>query len=155
MDITLIATAAMTILGPYVTKAAGKVAEKVGEDLWKKVKKVFTKEKEKELVKKVEENKVTKTDLVEIENSLLEHLKEESELQQVLKTSLNISPANEFILENNLQVAAKIREELKPLYMEQIDAGIAVAGDYNVKIAQLERKLKQIDDKILSIITKQ
>lgn len=155
MDITLIATAAMTILGPYVTKAAGKVAEKVGEDLWKNIKKVFTKEKEKELVKKVEENKVSKTDLVEIENSLLEHLKEESELQQVLKTSLNISPANEFILENNLQVAAKIREELKPLYMEQIDAGIAVAGDYNVKIAQLERKLKQIDDKILSIITKQ
>lgn len=153
MDITLIATAAMTILGPYVTKTAGKVAEKVGEDLWTKVKKVFTKDKEKELVKKVEENKVTKTDLIEIESLLVEHLKEESELQQLLKTSLNITPANEFILENNLQVAAKIREELKPIYMEQIDAGVAVAGDYNVKIAQLERKLKQIDEKILSIIT--
>jgi hypothetical protein len=154
MDITLIATAAMTILGPYVTKAAGKVAEKVGEDLWTKVKKVFTKDKDKELVKKIEDNKVTKSDLVEIENSLVEHLKEESEFEQLLKSSLHITSANEFILENNLQVAAKIREELKPLYLEQIDAGIAVAGDYNIKIAQLERKLKQIDEKILSIIAK-
>ncbi len=154
MEITLIATAVMTVLGPYVTKAAGKVAERIGEDLWTKVKKVFTKDKEKELVKKVEENKVTKSDLVEIESSLVEHLKVENELQQILKSSLNITPANEFILENNLQVAVKIREELKSLYMEQIDAGIAVAGDYNVKIAQLERKLKLIDDKILSIITK-
>ncbi len=155
MDITILATATMTFLAPYITKAAGKVAEKVGEDLWTKVKKVFTKDKEKELVKKVEENKITKTDLVEIESSLVEHLKEETELQQALKTSLNITPANEFILENNLLVATRIREELKTLYMEQIDAGVAVVGDYKIRIAQLERKLKQIDDKILSIIIKQ
>ena len=155
MDIALTATAAMTILAPYVTKAAGKLAEKVGEDIWAKVKKVFTKDKEKELVKKVEENKVTKADLVEIESSLVEHLQEETDFEQLLKTSLNLTPANEFILENNLQVAAKIREELKPLYMEQIDAGVAVVGDYNIRIAQLERKLKKIDEKILSIITKQ
>ena len=78
MDTLLIGTAAMTILSPYLTKAAGKVAEKVGEDLWVKVKKVFIKDREKELVKKVEDNKVSKSDIVEIESSLVEYLKKEN-----------------------------------------------------------------------------
>ena len=152
MDVSLIATAAMTILGPYVTKAAGKIAEKMGEDIWGKLKKVFTKDKEKELVKKVEESTATKVDLVEIENALVEYLQADSELLQLMKQSLNITPANEFILENNLKVAAQLREKLKPLYMEQLDAGIATEGDYTNLIAQQERKLKKIDSKIIAIL---
>lgn len=154
MDISLIATAAMTFLNPYLAKATGKIAEKMGEDLWAEVKKVFTKDKEKELVQKVEEKTATQTDLAEVEKNLIARLEEDNKLEQILKSHLNITPANEFILENTLLVAAKIREELKPLYVEQVDAGIAVEGDYKNKIALLERKLKQMDEKILGILTK-
>jgi len=155
MDITLIATAAMTLVGPYITKASGKIAEKVGEDIWSNIKKVYTEDKEKELVKKVEENNVSKSDLIEIENLLTEHLSQEKELVQLLKISMNITPATEFILENNLRIAEKIRNELKSLYMERVDADVASVGSYNNRIVDLERKLKKIDEVIYKIITNQ
>ncbi len=155
MNIELIATGVITVLAPYLTKSAEKVSEKIGEDLWTKIKQIFNRDKRQELLEKANENKINKDDLVEIKNYLVKHMKEDSKFKKVLKTSLNIKTTNEFILETNLQVITKIREELKVLYMEKIDAGVAVEGDYNVKISQLERKLKQIDNKILSIITKQ
>jgi len=102
MDVTLIATAAMTILVPYVTKAAGKFAEKIGEDLWTKVKGVFKKDKEIELVKKADEQKLEKVDLVEIESSLVENLKQDADLLKSVTQILNITPANAFILSKKL-----------------------------------------------------
>jgi hypothetical protein len=154
MEISLIATAAMTILGPYVTKAAESVAEKIGEDLWTKVKKTFTKDKEKEIVKKVEENSITRADLNEIQNILIGHLNQDNNLLEEVKTSLNIIPANEFILENNLKIAEKIREELKFIYEGQINAGIESEGGYINRIALQERKLKRVEENIIAIITK-
>jgi len=145
----------MTLVGPYITKASGKIAEKVGEDIWSNIKKVYTEDKEKELVKKVEENNVSKSDLIEIENLLTEHLSQEKELVQLLKISMNITPATEFILENNLRIAEKIRNELKSLYMERVDADVASVGSYNNRIVDLERKLKKIDEVIYKIITNQ
>lgn len=153
MDISLLATAAMAILGPYISKAGEKVAENIGEDLWNKIKSVFTKDKEIQLVKKVENREIKEDDLVEIENSLKENLNQKIDFVQVLKTSLNINSTNEFILENYLLIASKIQEELKTLYLEQVNAGIAIEGDYKVKIAQLERKLRQTNEKIISLIT--
>jgi len=154
MDITLIATAVMTFIGPYITKAAESVAEGVGADLWGKIKTVFTKDKEKEFTQKFENGLITNADLGPIESALIEHLNEKRDFLQTINESLNIKSTNKFILESNLKVAARIREELQPLYMEQVDAGIAVEGDYRNRIAQLERKLNIIDEKIVVLISK-
>jgi len=153
MDIALIGTAAMAILGPYLGKVADKFAENVGEDIWTKIKSVFRKEKELKLVEKAEDNKATAGDIVEIENLLVEHLKEDNKFLQTITESLNITSYNKFILENNLKIAVKIREELKPLYNEQIYADVASEGSYKIRIAQMERKLKEIDKKIIETIT--
>lgn len=152
MDIATLATAAMTLLTPYLTKAAEKFSEKAGENLWSKVKNVFTKENEKELVQKVEENNITKSDLAAIESSLIERLHKESNFEQLIRKSLNITPTNEFILENLQETAIKIRKELKSLYKEYAEAGINLKSEYLIRIKQQERKLKELDEIILSII---
>jgi hypothetical protein len=154
MDIASLATAAMTLLTPYLTKAAEKFSEKAGEDLWSKVKNVFTKDEEKELVRKVEENEITKSDLVNIENSLIERLRNESNFEQLIRTSLNITPATEFILEQDIESTVKIREKLKKLYSAQINAGIATEGDIKNRIDMLEEMLMDKDKKIRSTICK-
>lgn len=154
MDIATLATATMTLLTPYLTKAAEKFSEKAGEDLWSKVKNVFTKDEEKELVKKVEENKITKSDLVNIESSLIDRLQNESNFEQLIRVSLNITPANEFMLENYLKASMEIREELNVLFQDYPSTGVSLEGDYKVKISQQARKLKKVEEEILSIISK-
>jgi len=153
MDITLIATAAMTLIGPYLQKSGEAFAKKAGEDLWNKVKKAFTRDKDKELVNKVEAGSVSKSDLTELKNMLAQRLTEEADLLVALKENLNITPANEFMLENNLKAAAMIRTELEPLYLEQIDASVANEGDYSNRIALLERKLVKVDEKLIRLLT--
>ncbi len=56
MDITTIAAAAITFSLPFLKKAGEKMSEKIGEDFWTKIKKIFTSDKQKKLVENLEKN---------------------------------------------------------------------------------------------------
>jgi hypothetical protein len=153
MDIGLIATATMTFLAPYAGKAAMKIADGIGADLWLKTKKVFKKDEEKALVEKIEAQSASKVELIEFENSFTNYLKEDNDFRNEITLTLNLSAVDTFILESNLEVAQNIKDELKDFYLEQADAGIATEGDYRNVIARQERKLKKIETKIINIMT--
>lgn len=56
MDIATIAAAALTFSLPFLKKAGEKMSEKIGENIWTRIKKVFTSDKQKKLVEKLEKN---------------------------------------------------------------------------------------------------
>ncbi len=56
MDIATIAAAALTFSLPFLKKAGEKMSEKIGEDIWSKIKKLFTSDKQKKLVEQLEKN---------------------------------------------------------------------------------------------------
>jgi hypothetical protein len=80
--ITLISTA-LTLATPYLTKTGEKFAEAVGEDIWKVIKKPFTKEKEEKL----------SPDLVQSENieKLRERLLQRIESDKHFKSELEVA----------------------------------------------------------------
>jgi len=93
MDWTMIISATIGYLTPYLTKTGEEVSKKIGEDLWKKIKGKFTNEKEQEVIKQIENAPTSLQNQEDVktsfENLLQNKLNEDetllNELQKVLE----------------------------------------------------------------------
>jgi hypothetical protein len=153
-NMEIITTTAMFVLGSFLTKVGGGIATEIGKDIWAKVKTIFAPEKKQELEEKISEGRIEELDLKEIENALTEQLKAPA-FRDDLKKRLHITPANEFILKQNLDAYTKIKNNLKECSEGYTNAGIATTGDYYSMMKLNEGKLKKIEQKIMDIINKQ
>jgi hypothetical protein len=85
MDISMIASTAITLLGPYLVKSGEKIAEGIGKDIWELIKKPFKSDKEKALLKQLEENPSDQKIQGKIEATLENILEENPVLVDTLK----------------------------------------------------------------------
>jgi hypothetical protein len=143
MDISLLLTGAMIFLKPYLTKVAetfaDKATETVGERLvdksfWKSVKKLFINE-DQEIIENIE-NKTTAApaDVEVIEQKISTELTSNPKFADELKSALNITPINEFLITEKLKSIRRLQDDISKLTIQLERAGIAVLGDYQNQI---------------------
>jgi hypothetical protein len=154
MDIVLLTTAAFTLLKPFLTKAGGKIAEAVGEDFYKKVKGLFSRKEDNQLLEKAEKGPLSGDEVRQIESSVGQELPKNDALLKQLKEQLNLGFADTTKLEGILTSIEKIKMKLQPLYAEYADAGVATQGDYLNTIRMQERKLAQMEDDLYTLVHK-
>ena len=154
MDIILLTTAAITLLKPFLTKSGEKIAEAIGEDFYKKVKGLFKKKADNQLLEKAETGPVAPEEVTAIEETLKQELPANPLLQARLTEQLNLTPANTAMVQNTLRNIQKLRTEIGQLNEEYVDAGVGTVGDYKNKIAQQERKLNEQESKLYHLIYK-
>jgi len=152
MEISLLVTAAITLLTPFLTKAGEKAAETIGDKLankatekgiWQKVKGLFIANDDRQLIEQIESKPVaTQAEVALIENKLTKELETNPKLVEDFKAVLNITPYNEFIVANKLESIKRLQSEIKDLEIEMENAGIGTAGDYKNKINLQQRKLQ-------------
>jgi hypothetical protein len=87
--ITLITTA-ITLATPYILKTGESVAESIGEDIWKLIKKPFTKNKEAEFSIDINQQ-IEKDNLVKL---LLEEIGKDNNFKQELETAVEKGQKN-------------------------------------------------------------
>ena len=82
--ITLITTA-LTLATPYLIKTGEKFAEGIGEDIWKWIKKPFTKEEEKTIISDFQMER----DSDKLKAALLEKVNEDNNFKEELENAIN------------------------------------------------------------------
>lgn len=101
MDISIIAAAVL----PYLVKGGEKIAQEVGADLWELLKRPFTKEKDKQLLTKLENNpedgSAKPVATYKIEEVLEEHPELAEKLQDVLKQYPSVVKHNQQVIHGN------------------------------------------------------
>lgn len=103
MDILSLATTALTLTTPFLTKMGDEISTKVGEDIWSVIKKPFTKEKGEELMANQEN---LKNELI---NKLKEDLSFQKELRlQVEKSQNEILNQTQQIINNNGNIEKQV-----------------------------------------------
>ncbi len=154
MDVTFIATAVMTALSPYLAKGGEEIAKTVGKDLYAKIKELFSNEDDDKKLLQATEKVNNGSEKLAVEKRLNAILQEDPEALKELTSLLNFSDTDSFILKNILESILTIKDELKVLYPESLEAGVGTEGDYNNKIQQQERKLKKLEQKFNKTIQK-
>ncbi|KAB2916463.1 MAG: hypothetical protein F9K23_07615 [Bacteroidetes bacterium] len=106
--VTLI-TAAITLVMPYILKAGEKIAENVGEDIWKLIKRPFVNQKESELVHDITDS-IRKQELIQ---KLVEKINEDPTFKQELENAVNnahqtLNAQNQQNINNNGQIQKQI-----------------------------------------------
>lgn len=81
MDILTLATTALTLATPFLSKIGEGISRKVGEDIWTVIKKPFTKEKSEELMVNQEE----------LKKELIVKLNEDSNFEKELREQVEKS----------------------------------------------------------------
>lgn len=166
MDISLLGTAVISLLGPYLTKMAEKAAETAGEKLientssaklLEKVKSLFIipeNDEEKEVARKIELNQsISNAEIQIIENKISNQLKQDTAFAKSIEDILNISSTDEFIITNIINSIKNKREQLSILYQDRENDDDFNRGKYNVRIGQKERALKEDEYKLMQILT--
>ena len=167
MDLSLLGTAVISLLSPYLTKMAEKAAETAGEKLventssdklLEKVKSLFIipeNDEEKEVARKIELNQsISNAEIQIIENKISSQLKQDTVFAKSIEDILNISSTDEFIITNILNSIKNKREQLSILYQDRENDDDLNRGKYNVRIGQKERALREDEYKIMQILTK-
>jgi methylphosphotriester-DNA--protein-cysteine methyltransferase len=154
MDIILLTTAAITLLKPFLTKAGDKIAEAVGEDFYKKVKGLFKRKEDNQLLEKAETGPVSQEELVTIEDNLKQEVPTNELLQTQLKKQLDLTPARTSRIQDILYNIQKLRKDLESLNKAYLNAGIANAGDYKNRIALQQEKLEEEESELYEYIYK-
>lgn len=103
MDILTLATTALTLATPFLSKIGEGVSGKVGEDIWNVIKKPFTKEKSEELM----------TNQENLKNELVIKLNEDLDFQrelreQVEKSQNEILNQTQQIINNNGNIEKQV-----------------------------------------------
>ena len=155
MDPSLLVTAAMALLQPYLVKAGEKVAETIGEKMaektlqqsfWQKVKGVFIKENEEEVIQAIEKKPISSSqDVAKNESIINKEVTTNPQFAVELKSVMNITAANEFIATEKIKSILRLKEEIKKLEVQMERAGIATSGDY---INMIELKQVKLDYQI-------
>ncbi|WP_269225677.1 hypothetical protein [Flavobacterium eburneipallidum] len=98
MEFILLAQTAIALATPFLTKSGEKIAENIGEEIWKFINKPFNSEKDEFLTKQVEED----TDVQSLEIRLIEKLHQNSEFAYNLKNI--VENAQKELRENMQQI---------------------------------------------------
>ncbi|CAN1540243.1 hypothetical protein MCERE19_01715 [Spirosomataceae bacterium] len=103
MDILTLATTALTLATPFLTKVGEEISTKVGEDIWNVIKKPFTKEKSEALMTNQEDLKK------ELVIKLNEDLAFQKELrEQVEKSQNEIFNQTQQVINNNGNIEKQV-----------------------------------------------
>ena len=162
MDVSLILTGAMALLKPLLEKAGEKAAETIGEKLaektvqktfWEKVKGLFIIEEEKQVIQAIENKTIAAPEEISlIEQKISEELNTNPAFSQEVKSSLNISPNNEFLATQKLQSIQRLQSQIKQLEVQMERAGIASAGDYINRVELQKEKLNHQTEELYKIL---
>jgi hypothetical protein len=104
MDITLLATAAVSAVAPYLAKGGEEMAKGMGKDLWELIKKPFTSEKEQKLVGQLEENPGDAKLQGKVEGKLEELLEENPDITAQLQDLLEKMQAGGQIKQSTMNI---------------------------------------------------
>jgi hypothetical protein len=144
MDLASITTMVSMALSPYLLKTGEKIAEKLGEELFPVVKRIFITEKEKQTIAKIESSPSLQNFNL-FEQELTKKMESSPDLAQTLAEVFKLTPFKAVKFQSIINSYKEIREELDYLYVESKDAGISTTGDYSNRIALQERKLKKLE----------
>ncbi len=89
MDLSLIASAAVSFVTPYLAKGGEEMAAEIGKDIWTLMKKPFTSDKDKALIKQLQENPDDKKAQGKVELKLEELLEIHAEIAEQLNLLLS------------------------------------------------------------------
>lgn len=153
MDFATMGLIATNLLAPFLTKAGEKTAETIAEratnksldasaGLWTKFKNLFrTKEQTAATIASIEAKPVISTgELQLLETQIVTALEEDNTLVPDLKTMLNITPANEFLIQNTLDSIRRLQEKISKL-TQQMERATRDAGDYQNDLENTQEKL--------------
>jgi hypothetical protein len=153
MDISLLVTAAMTVLSPLLTKAGEQAAETIGEKLadkatekgiWQKIKDLFIVSETGQVIEQIENKPVaTHKEVALIEEKLKKDLETNPESVQYFKSVLKITPLNEYFAANKLESIERLQSEIKKLEIQMERAGLGTIGDIQNKIDWQQDKLRE------------
>lgn len=166
MDLSLLGTAVISLIGPYLSKMAEKAAETAGERLventtparlLEKVKSLFIvpeNDEEKEITRKIELSQpISNTEIKIIENKINDQIKKDNAFAKSIEDALMISSTDEFIVTNILNSIKNKREQLSILYQDRENDDEFNRGKYNVRIGQKERALIEDERKLIQVLT--
>lgn len=163
MEISLLVTAALTILSPLLTKAGEKAAETIGEKLankatekgiWQKVKSLFIVTDDEQVIEQIENKSIaTQADIASIEEKLTQKLENHPKLAGEIQEYLHLSSTNMFVAERLLRSIQDDRARLVELYEERRNAGIESEGQYENMIARTRRRLEKDEREFIKLVT--
>lgn len=145
MDYTIIASAIVTTLTPYLSKTGEKIAEKIGEELFPKIKSIFISNDEDKKVLEKLELQPTVQNITTFENDLAVKIENNPDIARSLSEILKLTPTKSNKIENILTSSKELKEDLKYLYSEYNQAGESTQGDYKNRITLQERKLSKLE----------
>ena len=156
MDFATLGLMATSVLTPFLTKMGEKVVETIAEratnktldaGLWTRFKNLFKKGQNQNaaLVQTLEaiESKptVSPSEIKLLETQIVTALEEDNTLAPDLQTILNITPANEFLIQNALESIKRLQDQINKLTKQMERAGIATEGDYQNALENAQEKL--------------
>lgn len=154
----------MALLQPLLTKATEKAAETIGEKLaeksvesttWQKIKGLFVEEEEKQVVNAIENKPVaTQHEVAIIEAKVNQAVTTNPQFATELKTALNITPLNEFLVTEKANSIKRLQAEIARLQLQMERAGIGTEGDYINKIELQQEKLEYQISELIKILHK-
>lgn len=107
MEPITIVTTALTLATPYLIKTGEKIAESIGEDIWKLIKSPFSKD----ITEKIE-NAATKDDIEKLKPLLLEKLTQDKSFADILTSAIekaqNTLTQNQQNITNNSTIEKQI-----------------------------------------------
>jgi hypothetical protein len=165
MDISLIATGAMTLLKPLLQKAGEKAAETIGEKLaqktveksfWQQAKGLFIIEEEKQVIKAIENKTLaTQHEVTLIENKLTKEIANNPQFAAEVQASFNLSSTNIFVAEQLLKSIQADRLKLVELLEDKRLASIETEGSYEIMIKRTRKRLEKDEKEFITLITVQ
>ncbi len=148
---SLIASTIVAAITPYLAKTGEKIAEKIGEDIFPTLKRIFIKDEEKKTLELVQANP-NPQNLRIFEQQLSLKLDNSPNLAQDFADILKLNPHKSIRLAGIVNSINSIKEELEYLYQEKVNAGISTEGDYSNRIALQERKLLKLEREFFQIL---
>jgi hypothetical protein len=108
MEFILLAQTAIALVTPFLTKSGEKIAENIGEEIWKFIKKPVNTESDEFLIGQVEED----ADVESLEIRLIEKLQQDSEfasnLQNIVENAQKDLRENAQQINNNAVIQKQI-----------------------------------------------
>lgn len=143
----------VSAITPFLTKTGEKIAEKVGEDIFPLIKRLFIKDEDIKTLENIQKSP-TQRNLIQLEQQISEKINENPELLEEFQRQLNLTPVKILKLENIIKSMKILKEELNYLYPESIGSSEANHGDYLNKIALQERKLQKLEKELFNTLNK-
>lgn len=166
MDPIFLLKAAMAVLSPLISKGGEKAAETIGQKLanqafekpfWKQVKSLFIVENEAvnepQIIKDIENKPVaTSNEVAMIETKLAKAITSNPEFAAEMKVNLNITPANQFIVEQTINSIIKAQKELADLWSDHDALDKIDRPRYAIRIKTREEDLLAYENKLITTL---